>query len=82
MLLNNNDIMIYNKSLIFLFIIVPDYVIIETFRFEDKNDYDDEIWFAVFLHIYIFLKIWLAADTLKTSFTIKVLNVKTRAVNI
>ena len=43
MLLNNNDIMIYNKSLIFLFIIVPDYVIIETFRFEDKNDYDDEI---------------------------------------
>ena len=43
MLPNNNDIMIYNKSFIFLFIIVPDYVIIETFRFEDKNDYDDEI---------------------------------------
>ena len=80
MLLNNNDI--YHKSLIFPLIIVPDYVIIETFRFEDKNDYDDEIWFAVFLHLYIFLKIWLAADTLKTSFTIKVLNVKTRAVNI
>ena len=38
MLLNNNDILDYNKSLIFLFIIVPDYVIIETFRFEDKND--------------------------------------------
>ena len=43
MLLNNNDIMIYNKSLIFPLIIVPDYVIIETFRFKDKNDYDDEI---------------------------------------
>ena len=41
MLLNNNDI--YHKSLIFPLIIVPDYVIIETFRFEDKNDYDDEI---------------------------------------
>ena len=43
MLLNNNDIMIYNKSLIFPLIFVPDYVIIETFRFEDKNDYDNEI---------------------------------------
>ena len=81
MLLNNNDIMIYNKSLIFLFIIVPDYVIIETFRFEDKNDYDDEIWFAV-VCVYIFLKIWLAADTLKTSTTVKVLHGKTGAVNI
>ena len=43
MLLNNNSIPDYKKSLIFLFIIVPDYVIIETFRFEDKNDCEDEI---------------------------------------
>ena len=56
MLLNNNDMMIYNKSLIFPLIIVPDYVIIETFRFEDKNDYDDEIWFAVFLAYIYFSK--------------------------
>ena len=82
MLLNNNDIMIYHKSLIFPLIIVPDYVIIETFRFEDKNDYDDEIWFAVFFGVYIFLKIWPAADKLTTSSTVKVLNGKTGAVNI
>ena len=56
MLLNNNDIMIYHKSLIFPLIIVPDYVIIETFRFEDKNDYDDEIRFAVFLAYIYFSK--------------------------
>ena len=55
MLLNNNDIMIYNKSLIFLFIIVPDYVIIETFRFEDKNDYDDEINLICSFFAYIYI---------------------------
>ena len=53
MLLNNNDIMIYNKSLIFPLIIVPDYVIIETFRFEDKNDYGDENDLQFFWRIYI-----------------------------
>ena len=55
MLLNNNDIMIYNKSLIFLFIIVPDYIIIETFRFEDKNDYDDEINLICSFFAYIYI---------------------------
>ena len=55
MLLNNNDILDYNKSLIFLFIIVRDCVITETFRFENKNDYEDEIKFltcSFFAYIY------------------------------
>ena len=30
------------------FVLVP---VLETFRFEDENDYDYEIWFKVFSHI-------------------------------